>query len=179
MAVYLDKPSLTPVTTYLTLIGSATGTVGLAMAPVSFQPGQTCQVVSVPVTGNAEPSATPTTSYKVALSNPGNAVLSASDFGTITVAANAVTTGTTAPPYGVQGDACAEHYELSHPGKLTVVGTGRVEAGGTVNVTGKGYRQARTSPSPWAPLRPAASSPARQAPCRSRSRSPRLSGTAR
>ncbi len=46
LAVYLDKASLTPVTTYLTLIGSATGTVGLAMDPVTFQPGQTCQVVS-------------------------------------------------------------------------------------------------------------------------------------
>jgi hypothetical protein len=140
VAVYLSRPAEAAVTTYLTAIGSVTGEVGLAMQPVTFQPGQTCQVVKIPVTGSTNPSATPTTSYKIALSDPGDAVLGRGDFGAMTVAANAVTTGTPAPPDGVQGDACAELAALSHPGHLTVSGHGRVAPGEVVTVTGQGYR---------------------------------------
>jgi hypothetical protein len=140
VAVYLSRAAETAVTTYLTVIGSATGEVGLAMQPVTFQPGQTCQAVKIPVTGGTDPSATPTTSYKIAMSDPGNAALGSGDFGTVTVAANAVTSGTLAPPDGVQGDACAELAALSHPGKLLVAGRGRVAPGEVVAVTGKGYR---------------------------------------
>ncbi|HEX4834079.1 MAG TPA: hypothetical protein VH478_23645 [Trebonia sp.] len=141
VAVYLDEPSDVPVTTYLSVIGSATGNVGLAMAPVTFAKGQTCQVVQVPVAGDSTtPSATPTTAFKIAVSDPSNAVLGTGDFGTITVAANAVTAGATAPADGVQGDACAELARLSHPGTLSVKPSGKVTTGSTVTVTGKGYR---------------------------------------
>jgi hypothetical protein len=140
VAVYLSRPASTAVTTYLTVIGSATGEVGLAMQPVTFQPGQACQTVKIPVTGSTDPSATPTTSYKIAMSDPGNAVLGSSDFGTVTVAANAVTSGALAPSDGVQGDACAELAALSHPGKLAVSSHGQVAPGETVTVTGHGYR---------------------------------------
>ena len=36
VAVYLNKPSRTPITTYLSVIGSTTGAVGLAMSPLTF-----------------------------------------------------------------------------------------------------------------------------------------------
>jgi hypothetical protein len=52
VAVYLSKPATSTVTTYLTAIGSATGDVGNAMDPVTFKPGQTCQVATIPVTGS-------------------------------------------------------------------------------------------------------------------------------
>jgi hypothetical protein len=140
VAVYLSRPATSTVTTYLTAIGSATGEVGLAMDPVTFQPGQTCQVANIPLTGSTAPSATPTTAYKIAVSDPSNAVLGTGDFGTVTVAANAVTSGSTAPPDGVQGNACAEFEALSHTGTLHVTGGSAVRPGGTVTVTGKGYR---------------------------------------
>jgi hypothetical protein len=140
VAVYLSRPAAAAVTTYLTVIGSAAGDVGLAMQPVTFKPGQTCQTAQIPVTGSTNPSATPTTSYTIAVSDPGNAVLGNGDFGTVTVAANAVTSGTLAPPDGVQGDACAELAALSHPGKLTVSSNGKLAPGEVVTVTGQGYR---------------------------------------
>jgi hypothetical protein len=138
VAVYLSRPAPAPVTAYLTVIGAGTGTVGLAMDPVTFRPGQTCQVTTVPMTGGTAPSATPTTAYKIGVSDPGNAILGSADFGTVTVAANAVTSGGTAPPDGVQGDACTELAALSHPGRLAV--TGHAAPGETVTVTGHGYR---------------------------------------
>jgi trimeric autotransporter adhesin len=140
VALYLSEPSDIPVTAYLTVIGSPTGKVGLAMQPVTFPAGQTCQVVQVPVTSNGNPSATPTTAFKIAVSDPANAVLGPGDFATITVAANAVTAGPTAPPEGAQGDACAELSALSHPGDLSVSPARPVTAGSTVTVSGTGYR---------------------------------------
>jgi trimeric autotransporter adhesin len=140
VAVYLSRPASETVTTYLTVIGSAAGEVGLAMDPVTFRPGQTCAAESVPMTGSTAPSATPTTAYKIAVSDPGNAVLGDDDFGTVTVAANAVTSGTVAPPDGVEGNPCAELAALSHPGRLHVDGGGRVRPGDTVTVTGTGFR---------------------------------------
>jgi hypothetical protein len=140
VAVYLSRPDASTVTTYLSALGSATGQVGQAMDPVTFRPGQTCQVVTVPSQGNTAPSATPTTAYTIAVSDPDNAVLGTSDFGTVTVAANAVTTGTVAPADGVQGNPCDELAALSHPGKLSVAGHGNVTAGSAVTVTGNGYR---------------------------------------
>jgi trimeric autotransporter adhesin len=140
VAVYLSHPDGSTVTTYLSALGSATGLVGLAMDPVTFNPGQTCQVVTVPSQGSTAASATPTTAYKVAVSKPDNAVLGTSDFGTVTVAANSVTTGTLAPADGVQGNPCDELAALSRPGKLSVAGHDKVTAGSTVTVAGDGYR---------------------------------------
>ena len=140
VAVYLSRPATSTVTTYLTVIGSATGEVGLAMDPVTFRPGQTCQTENIPMTGSTAASATPTTAYKIAVSDPHNAVLGTGDFGTVTVAANTVTSGSTAPPDGVQGNPCAELAALSHPGHLSARGNGKVTAGSVVTVTGLGYR---------------------------------------
>jgi len=139
VAVHLDEPASTPVTTYLSTIGSATGSVGIAVSPVTFAPGTTCQVVTVPATGNSTPSASPSTSYKIAVSDPNDAVLGLTDFGTITVREDdGVTGGTPLPNFGTQGTACAEYQALSHPGTLKVVGSGL--AGTSVAITGSGYR---------------------------------------
>jgi hypothetical protein len=143
VAVYLDEPSTTPVTTYLSVIGSATGNVGLAMQPVTFPAGATCETVQIPATGNTATSTTPTSSFKIAVGDPGiNAVLGTNDFGTITVREDDGVTGTAvaAPAVGVPGDACAELTALSNPGTLTSDGDGNVAAGSTVTFTGHGYR---------------------------------------
>ncbi len=141
VAVYLSQPSASDVTAYLTVIGSATGKVGLAMQKITFRPGATCQAVAIPVTGDTLAGTAPTTSYKIAVSNPTDAVLGSNDYGTVTVREDDGLTGTAVPaaPVGVQGDVCAEHSALSHPGKLTVSDTTPVP-GETVSVRGSGYR---------------------------------------
>jgi hypothetical protein len=118
VAVYLSRPSTSTVTAYLTVIGSATGKVGLAMQQVVFRPGATCQAVSVPVTGDTVPGATPTTSYKIAVSNSTDAVLGSGDYGALTVREDDGVTGTTPPipPVGPQGDVCAGFSH--HPGAV-------------------------------------------------------------
>ncbi len=141
VAVYLDERARTPITTYLSVIGSATGAVGLAMSPVTFQPGQTCQDVEIPVTGSTTPATTASTSFKFAVSDPNNAVLGPNDFGKITVFDPDVAPGVTAaPPVGAQGDPCAEFRALSKPGTLTIAPHGSVAAGAVVSPTGHGYR---------------------------------------
>ncbi|WP_329139363.1 hypothetical protein OG552_33225 [Streptomyces sp. NBC_01476] len=141
VAVYLSRPSGTTVTAYLTVIGSATGKVGLAMQQVTFPRGATCRAVSIPLTGDTLPGATATTSYKIGVSDSTDAVLGSGDFGTVTVREDDGTTGTVtpAPPVGVQGDVCAEHQALSHPGRLSVHDAGPTP-GETVPVSASGYR---------------------------------------
>ena len=141
VAVYLSRPSPTAVTAYLSVIGSATGTVGVAMRQVVFAPGTTCQAVAVPVTGDSVAGAAPTTAYKIAVSDPADAVLGDQDFGTVTVREDDGVTGTAAPapPVGAQGDVCAEHRALAHPGRLAV-GDSTPAPGQTFQVSGSGYR---------------------------------------
>jgi hypothetical protein len=111
MAVHLSRPSGTPITAYLTAIGSTTGKVGLTMQQVSFPPGTLCQAVPVPLTGDTVPGAAPTTSYKIAVSDSTGGVLGADDFGTVTVVEDDGVTapGIPAPPVGPQGDVCAPY----------------------------------------------------------------------
>jgi hypothetical protein len=141
VAVYLSQAGTTPITGYLSVIGSATGKVGLAMQQLTFQPGQTCQSVEIPTTGDTTAGTTASTAYKIAVSDTHNAVLGVNDFGTVTVREDDGTTGTAVPiaPVGVQGDACAEFAALSTPGPLTV-DNATPAPGGTVTLGGSGYR---------------------------------------
>ncbi|AXG79027.1 Ig-like domain-containing protein [Streptomyces paludis] len=141
VAVYLSQPSASPVSAYLTVIGSATGKVGLAMQKVTFAPGTTCRVADIPATGDNLPGAAATTAFKLGVSNSSDAVLGGQAFGTITVREDDGVTGTAtpAPPVGVQGDPCDEYAALARPGALTVSDTGP-EPGAALTVGGSGYR---------------------------------------
>ena len=141
VAVYLSQPSLSTVSGYLTVVGSATGKAGLAMQKVTFAPGETCQDVEVPITGDTLPGSAATTAYKIAVSYTKNGVLGINDFGTLGVREDdSLTSGAPlAPAVGVQGDACAELAAQSTPGDLTV-STSKPAPGATVTVTGSGYR---------------------------------------
>ena len=140
VAVYLSKASRMPVSAYLSVLGSATGKVGLAMQQVVFAPGSTCQVVDVPATGDTVAGASPTTAFKIAVSDSTNAVLGSQDFGTLTVREDDGVTGTAvpAPPVGAEGNPCAERAALGHPGTLKV--SGSTVPGGSVTISGSGYR---------------------------------------
>jgi hypothetical protein len=111
VAVYLTRRSATPVTAYLTVLGTAGTPVAPAAQQVVFRPGATCVAVPVPVVGDTAPGAAPTTAYKVAVSDTTGAVLGSQDFGTLTVREDDGVTGTTppAPPVGPQHDVCAGH----------------------------------------------------------------------
>ena len=124
VAVYLSSKPSTPVTAYLSVIGSTSTGVGLAMQQVTFEPGQTCQTVTVPTLGNTAPAMAATTSYKLAVGDTTNAVLGNGDFGTITVREDDGLTagGPLAPPVGTQGDACAEYEALANPGRIKTPG---------------------------------------------------------
>jgi hypothetical protein len=116
VAVYLSRPSATPVSAWFTVLGSATGALAPAMSQVTFPPGTTCRAVQVPMTGDSLPGATPTTSFKIAVSNSSGAVLGDHDFGTITVREDDGVTGTAAPapPVPPQGDVCAPYQHGHH-----------------------------------------------------------------
>ena len=141
VAVYLSSEPSEPVSAYLSVIGSTSTGIGLAMHQVTFEPGQTCQTVTVPTLGNATPSAAATTSYKLAVGDPTNAVLGTGDFGTITVREDDGLTGggPLAPPVGTQGDACAELKALADPGQIKATGV-PVAVGDALSVTATGFR---------------------------------------
>ncbi|WP_037915039.1 alpha/beta hydrolase [Actinacidiphila yeochonensis] len=116
LAVYLTRPSASPVTVWLSVLGAATGPVGPGAQEVTFPPGATCRAVAVPVTGDTAPGTAATTAYKAAVSDPSGAVLGGQDFGTLTVREDDGVTGTAtaAPPVGPQGDVCAGHQGRGH-----------------------------------------------------------------
>jgi dienelactone hydrolase len=140
VGVYLSKPSSVPVTTFLSgpvlpFTGppsgdpAPVGQVGDSLQKVTFAPGSTCQVAVVRANGDTKVGTSPVTAYDLGLSATSNAVLGLSGFGTVSVREDDGMPST--PPVGVQGNACAEHAALAHPGTL------KVKAG---SVTGSGFR---------------------------------------
>lgn len=129
VAVYLSQPSDVPVTAFLTLpvlpfTGPPTGTpaptgqLGEALRKVTFPAGTTCQAVDIPANGDETVGTSAITAYTVGLSDTADSVLGLHAFGTVSVREDDGTPS--APPVGIQGDVCAEHEALAHPGNLQV-----------------------------------------------------------
>lgn len=142
VAVSLSRAETRPVTAYVSVLGSATGTVGVGMERVTFAPGETCRAVTVPTAGNTTASATPSSALKVSVTNTSNAVMGESAFTNLTVRED---DGVTAPakaiaPVGKQGDVCAERAAASAPVALGT-SAAKVVRGGSVLLTGTGFRQ--------------------------------------
>lgn len=142
VAVSLSRAETRPVTAYVSVLGSATGTVGVGMERVTFAPGETCRAVTVPTAGNTVASATPSSALKVSVTNTSNAVMGASAFTNLTVRED---DGVTAPakaiaPVGKQGDVCTERAAASAPVALGT-SAAKVVRGGSVLLTGTGFRQ--------------------------------------
>ena len=144
VAVYLSRPSSLPVTTFLStpvlpFTGppsgdpAPVGQIADSMRKVTFAPGSTCQVVNVRSNGDTTVGESPVTAYDIGLANTSNAVLGAHGFGTISVREDDGTSSV--PPVGVQGNVCAEHSALAHPGTLTVT---------PAAITGGGFRTGET-----------------------------------
>ncbi|MFG6445062.1 Ig-like domain repeat protein [Microbacterium sp. P07] len=151
VAVYLNRADTQRITGYISVIAStvpaAAGTVGAGVKQVTFAPGETCQVVTVPVVGNDVASPLSAASFTVSATNTTNAVMGSDAFGALlvreddgTIAANPTTPAVPElPPVGTQGDACAEYAASVVPGELTA-SSDEVAPGGSVVLTGTGFR---------------------------------------
>ncbi len=137
LAVVLDRPTDKVVTGYTTLYSVAGGNSTNALAKVTFQPGETCQVVTFNRYADESEGASPTTTWWSSTTNVTNAVKGTDGFGTLTVREDDGTPTTT--PFGLAGDACAEYSALSHPGTVTVSTTDLVP-GASFDLTATGYR---------------------------------------
>ncbi|WP_348788859.1 Ig-like domain repeat protein [Leifsonia sp. NPDC080035] len=145
VAVYLNRAEKSPVTAYVSVIGSATGLVGVGMEKVSFGPGETCKAVTVPTLGNTATSASASTAFKVSVTNTTDAVMGAGAFANLTVREDDGVTGTTTalPPVGAQGDVCAELAAATTPVPLTTSAED-VAPGGAFTLTAAGFRAGET-----------------------------------
>ncbi|TXK18456.1 hypothetical protein [Homoserinibacter sp. GY 40078] len=139
VAVYLNRADSKPITGYVSVLGSTSGSVGVAMQPVTFAPGEVCKAVDVPTQGNSTTSTAASSVYTVSVTNTSNAVMGAGAFANLTIREDdGVTGGATAlPEVGVQGDPCEE--ALGKDKKLTA-STSKPKRGDTVTVTGSGFR---------------------------------------
>ena len=137
LAVVLDRPTDKVVTGYTTLYSVAGGNSTNALAKVTFQPGETCQVVTFNRYADSVAGSSASTTWWSSTTNVTNAVKGTDGFGTLTVREDDGTPTTT--PFGAQGDACAEYEALSAPGTVTASTTDLVP-GGTVDLSATGYR---------------------------------------
>ncbi|MBF4578407.1 hypothetical protein [Frigoribacterium sp. VKM Ac-2530] len=146
--VLLSRASDAPTTAWFSAIGTPSGKVDVAMRPLTFAPGETCKVVTVPTTGDHASSPTATTRFRATISNTQEGSTIGDSFGWVTVREDdAVVTPATpavpaavlqmAPAVGVQGDACAE--AQAEAGTLTV-SDDVVQQGQSLTISGSGYR---------------------------------------
>ena len=144
VAVWLDHPADEPVSAYVG-IGPGPGgdapPAGLGAERVTFAPGQTCLSVPVLIVGNQEPSGAAVSVAGTAVTTSETAVSGANDFSGILVREDDGVAGDEkpAPPFGVQGDVCAELVASRTPGELDV-STDEPARGGTLTLTATGFR---------------------------------------
>jgi hypothetical protein len=146
--VLLSRASDAPTTAWFSAIGTPSGKVDVAMRPLTFAPGETCKVVTVPTTGDDASSPTATARFRATISNTQEGSTIGDSFGWVTVREDdAVVTPATptvpaavlpmAPAVGVQGDACAE--AQAEAGTLTV-SDDVVQQGQSLTISGTGFR---------------------------------------
>jgi hypothetical protein len=139
VAAVLSRPVGHPVTAYVSMFGSTAGKAGDAMRKVTFAPGQVCSPVPVATYGDTLPSVTPSTAFKVSVTDVAGAVMGDKGFNTLTTREDdGVTGGTPAPEVGIPGNVCAEYATSLKPGRLHV--TGHVVAGAPTTLSAGGYR---------------------------------------
>lgn len=166
VAVYLTKPAATTVDAAFSLVGStaATGKAGVAMQRVTFTPGETCRVLSVPTQGDATPGTTALSTFKMSVSDNHRVITGKSavslftireDDGTVATGNNPVVPP--APAVGAQGDVCAEARDALTSFALSSSDT-EPAPGETVTLSGTGFRSGESvsftdlSTSPATPL---------------------------
>jgi len=143
VAVWLDRPSDEPVVAY---VGAIPGP-GALYAPVqnfaqrvTFAPGETCLAVPVLITGNSDVSVDGVSVAVTAATTSQQGVSGASDFSAVLVREDdGVSGGATAPPFGEQGDVCAELAASRTPGELALSDADPAR-GDSLRLTATGFR---------------------------------------
>ncbi|MCS5717836.1 hypothetical protein N1027_06770 [Herbiconiux sp. CPCC 205763] len=155
--VVLSRAQDVPTTAWFSAVGTANGKVDLAMKKLTFEPGQVCIAVPVPMNGDTTTSTAPTAKFKMTIANTQEGSTIGDSYGYLQVREDdgvvqpepprgtvppegTPEPGTpieSAPAVGVPGDACAE--ALAEPGTLTVT-PASAKPGDTVTVTGSGFR---------------------------------------
>lgn len=141
IAVHLDGKASRKVTGYVSVLGSATGRGGITMEKVTFEPGETCKVVTAPILGDTLASSSASTAVKTSVINTSGAVMGKAALGNLVLTEDDGVTGsaTMLPPAGVQGDACAELAARGEKGEVTS-DDATPAPGAPVTLTATGYR---------------------------------------
>ena len=139
--VLLNRADKNAVTAYLSVVGTATGKVGLGMEKVTFAPGETCKIVTVSTLGDTAASAAATTLFKVSATNTQNAVMGQAAFNNLVIREDDGTTGTTAAvaAVGTQGNVCEEQALALTTGSLDVTPES-IAPGESYSAVATGYR---------------------------------------
>lgn len=149
VAVWLDRPADEPVVAY---VGAIPGP-GAMYAPVqnfaqrvTFAPGETCLAVPVLITGNSDVSVDGVSVAVTAATTSQQGVSGASDFSAVLVREDdGVSGGASTPPFGEQGDVCAELAASRTPGELALSDTDPAR-GDTLRLTATGFRVGEAVP---------------------------------
>jgi hypothetical protein len=144
VAVYLDRPSATPVTGYVSVLGSATSRFGATMQPVTFAPGETCKVVSAGRQGDDAPSTSAGTQVKASVINTSGAVMGSRSIGFTWLREDdgVLEEAVELPSYGAPGSACAELARVQ--AGVRIGARGAVRPGSAAVVTAAGFRPGET-----------------------------------
>ncbi|MBB2975521.1 hypothetical protein FHX49_001087 [Microbacterium endophyticum] len=140
IAVYLDEPSSEPVTAALSLLNTSGLKAGPEALRVTIPAGETCLAVSVPLRGDtAADGGTQWIMTNVTATT--GAVAGSKSFGWLSIRDDekAVSPAPQTNPYGIAGDACAEHALVVAPPTLEL-SSSDVQPGVAVAATGRGYR---------------------------------------
>ena len=139
--VMLNRADKNTVTAYVSVVGTATGKVGLGMEKVVFAPGETCKPVTVSTLGDSTASNAATSLFKVSVTNTQYAVMGANAFTNLVVREDDGTTGSVvaAAAVGAQGDVCAEQVQALTTGSLEV-SPQTIAPGDSFTATASGYR---------------------------------------
>ncbi|MEO9324194.1 Ig-like domain-containing protein [Nocardioides sp. C4-1] len=145
LAVYLDAPAATPVTGYVSLLGSSTSRAGATMEPVTFAPGETCQVVTAALQGDTAASTANGTVVKASVINVSGAVQGKraivnttirEDDGTVPSTTPPAPAVAELPPVGTPGPVCDELGSFLAGGSVVTAETVRPGADTPVSATG-------------------------------------------
>ncbi|MBB5790039.1 hypothetical protein [Jiangella mangrovi] len=144
VAVYLDRPSPTPVTGYVSVLGSATSRFGATMQAVTFAPGETCKVVTAGRQGDDAPSTSAGTQVKASVINTSGAVMGSRSIGFTWLREDdgVLEDAVELPSYGTPGSACAELARVQAGARIGA--RGAVRPGSDAVVTASGFRPGET-----------------------------------
>jgi len=144
VAAYLGAPASTPVTGFVSVLGSSTSRAGATMEPVTFAAGETCVPVPYAVQGDTAASTTNGSVLKASVVDTAGGVMGGdaivfttlSEDDGITPPATG-TAPTPLPAYGTPGDVCAELDSVQTGGTVT---SSPVAPGGTATLVAEGFR---------------------------------------